>query len=65
MGSPTVLFCLDEPNIDLQLNIHHSIRETYTFPQKKHIYISSLSIISELVVHFSPYQIVSMDFSHY
>ena len=35
MGSPTMLFCLDEPNIDLQFNIHHSIRESYTFPQKK------------------------------
>ena len=35
MGSPTMLFCLDEPNIDLQFNIHQSIRESYTFPQKK------------------------------
>lgn len=38
MGFPTVLFCLDEPNIDLQFNIHHSIRESYTFPPKKHIF---------------------------
>ena len=48
-----MLFCLDEPNIDLQCNIHHFFRESYTFPPpKKHVYIISLNIISELFAHF-------------